>query len=397
MANANANNTVNFAAGEKKVEMIPLADIQTSQNPRLELRGVLEQFHLKGAAHHPVESRLEWVKFMDVNFPYIRDRLNSMVEKGQIQPVMLRRYDSKGEDKYGIVVGECRILAWAILEAETGKQQKVRAIIAPKMTLDEAFDLALTENIERQDMTPLEIGVSFQELLTNRINPATVKPTLTDGTVNPSYDPKFPKGRPYTLKEIATKFRKDYNWVRGRAALPYLPEKDKLQLTANFRAGKRDVTRYVQKALQLAVQAKKTGGNKLAEVEEISHENGNVGNVENSSENGVANTTNSDTIAVVQQEIVVKAETRRRVSTLKEVLEMFDKTPLTNIERLQALADVMKLDLNVALQERTERLDQQQLAEARKADREAVQQQTQTQETQVDQTESKGPAEIQAA
>lgn len=347
--------TVNYSQGEKLEQQIPLSDVLMSQNPRKELRGALEKFHELGTAQNTPEQRAEFVKFIDENFPYVRDRLNSyqtiVIDKprGQIQAVTLRRYDSKGENKYGIVQGECRVLAWALLEAETGEPQKVRAVVAPKMTLDEAFDIAITENIDREEMSPLDIGYSFQEMLTVRINTQTVKEKLPDGSDNPNYSPAYPKGRPYKLQEIATKFRKDYNWVRGRAALPYLSEKDKLQMMAEFKAGKRNITRYITKALELAKKAKQEGKG-LSEL------------TENSGENPVDVSENSGTIVVV-------AEKRRRVLTLKQVVNLFDATPTSNVERLKALAEVMGLDYDNALAERLVReKEQAQLDAARQVE-----------------------------
>lgn len=364
-----AARTVNYRQGEKIEEPVLLGDIRSSQNPRQSLRGVLEKFHEEGAAHNDAEKRAAFVTYIDEDFPFIRQRAESIKAVGQLQAVTLRRYDSNGEDKYGIVQGECRILAWALIEAESGVAQKVRAVIEPKMTLDESFERAMAENLEREDMSPLDIAASFNEMLTVRINPATVKPTI-NGEPNPLFNSENPKGRPYTLKEIAAKFRRDYHWVRSRAALVYLPQADKVMVEANHKVGKRDLTRFCKKACLLATQTKTTAEN---ESQTVSTALAEVGTEK--LEEGVTTVVNSGIVTV-------QPERRRRVKSLKEVVALFDATPLESRERLQALAEVMgisddpKESLRIALEEREKRAESAEIRSGEIADREARQQQS---------------------
>lgn len=369
-----SNNTVNYARGEKKEEPILLSLITTSQNPRHSHRGLLEKFHEEGAAHNDAEKRAAFVAHIDANFPHIRQRAESIKASGQIQAILVRRFESGGEDRYGIVQGECRTLAWGLIEAETGVAQKVRAVVAPKMTLDEAFELAVVENIERDDMHPLDLAATFNEMLTTRINPATVKPTLPGGEPNPLYNSENPKGRPYTLKEIAAKFRRDYHWVRSRAALVYLTDGDKKQVDANHKAGRRDLTRFCKKACGLATQAKST-----AETQEQPVPLALVAvGTEEKPETAQIDLANSQDPAIV----TVQPERRRRVKSLKDVVALFDKTPLDNRERLQALAEVMGISddpaeaLRIALDEREGRAEVAEIRSAEIADREARRQQS---------------------
>lgn len=373
--------TINYAAGEKLERPILLADIRTSQNPRMSHRGLLEMFHEKGAASNPAEKRAEFVAHIDANFPHIRQRAESMKKLGQLMPVTLRRYESKGEDQYGIVQGECRILGWGLIEAETGEPQKVRALIEQKMTLEEAFERALAENIEREDMSPMDLAQSFHEMLTVRINPATVKQFLSEGEQNPLWDEKFPKGRPYTLKEVAEKVRRDYHWVRSRAALVYLPASDKQQVEKDHLEGRRDLTRYCKKAAKLATALKTKAKDEGTTVENLLEQIADdptplaplvTENVSNSTD-GVA-TNGEVSILTVQP---TNPSQRRRVKGLKDVETMFDATPLENRERLMALAEVMGIAtdpqeaLRIALEEREKRAVEAELRSAKNADREA--------------------------
>lgn len=219
-------------------------------------------------------------------------------------------------EKYGLVQGECRTLAWAYIECQTGEPQRVRAVVE-KLTLDQAFSHALIENLDRDDMNPLDLAAAFLELLTTRINPATTKSVLEDGTPNPLYSEKHPTGRPYTLKEIALMVGREYQWVRSRALLVHLSDRQKRQVEANWKAGKRDITAYCKKA------AANKAGRAAGEDEE--------------------------------GEVTVTPETRRRVLSLKAVVGLFDATPLENTERLGALAEVMGATLATALAERQNR------------------------------------------
>lgn len=364
--------TVNFSQGEKLEQQIPLSSITTSQNPRLSHRGLLELFQEKGAADNTPECRAEYVAHIDANFPHIRQRAESIKTLGQLQAVTLRSFRSKVDDeyveKYGVCQGECRILAWGLIEAETGVPQKVRAVVE-KLTLDEAFERALAENIEREDMSPIDMAASFNEMLTTRINPATVKPVV--GNVpNPFYDENFPKGRPYTLKEVAEKVKRDYHWVRSRAALAYLPAPDKAQVEADHQAGKRDLTRFCKKAARLATalktQAKETGVPVENLLDQLAGENPAVG-VDGQAETSI---------------VTVRPEVRRHVLGLKKVEALFDATTLDNRERLAAFAEVMGIAdtaseaLRIALKEREARALEAELKSGRVADRQSRRQQS---------------------
>lgn len=106
-------------------------------------------------------------------------------------------------------MGEGRVLAYALEEAETGVPQQIRVRIEPRMTVDEAFERGLAENIDRNDMNPVDLATAFHEMLTIRVNPATKAPRIKDGlgimTTNPDYSNDHPHGRPYTLKELAAR------------------------------------------------------------------------------------------------------------------------------------------------------------------------------------------------
>lgn len=85
------------------------------------------------------------------NEAYIEELGNSMVELGQIQPIVVSPADDNGVHQ--ILKGECR---W---RAAKRKGIKIRAIIDPRLMSDSDVILGeLAENIQRDDLKPLEIA-----------------------------------------------------------------------------------------------------------------------------------------------------------------------------------------------------------------------------------------------
>jgi ParB family chromosome partitioning protein len=77
---------------------------------------------------------------------------------GVVQPILLRRTPS-AEGRYQLVVGERRCRAARIAGLET-----VPAVVR-ELTDEDALELALTENLLRQDLNPLEVARAYQTLL----------------------------------------------------------------------------------------------------------------------------------------------------------------------------------------------------------------------------------------
>jgi ParB family chromosome partitioning protein len=82
---------------------------------------------------------------------------NSIRASGVVQPILLRRSAQAG-DRYQLVVGERRWRASRLAGLET-----VPAIIRDLSDQD-ALELALTENLLRQDLNPLEVARAYQAL-----------------------------------------------------------------------------------------------------------------------------------------------------------------------------------------------------------------------------------------
>ena len=87
----------------------------------------------------------------------LRELADSIRASGVIQPIMARRSPA-AEGRYQLVVGERRWRAARIAGLET-----VPAIIREVADRD-ALELALTENLLRQDLNPLEVAHAYQAL-----------------------------------------------------------------------------------------------------------------------------------------------------------------------------------------------------------------------------------------
>ena len=86
----------------------------------------------------------------------LRELASSIKELGVIQPITVRKLDF---NKYQLVSGERRFRASKLIGLET-----IPAYI--RIANDqESLEMALVENIQRQDLDPIEIALSYQRLI----------------------------------------------------------------------------------------------------------------------------------------------------------------------------------------------------------------------------------------
>jgi ParB family chromosome partitioning protein len=86
----------------------------------------------------------------------IEDLAQSIKEKGIIQPLIVRQL---AEDTYEIIAGERR---W---RAAQGAMLHEVPVLVRELSDTEALELALIENLQRQDLTPLEEAEGFSRLM----------------------------------------------------------------------------------------------------------------------------------------------------------------------------------------------------------------------------------------
>ncbi len=86
----------------------------------------------------------------------ISELAQSIAEKGLIQPIVVR----KNEDGYELIVGERRFRAVTFLELD-----KIPAIIYQQISKRDVMELALIENIQRENLNPIEEAEAYRVLL----------------------------------------------------------------------------------------------------------------------------------------------------------------------------------------------------------------------------------------
>lgn len=81
----------------------------------------------------------------------------SIKERGVIQPVVVR---TSGEE-YELIVGERRLKA-----AESLGRTTIPALVLDTVSNEESMELALIENVQREDLNPIEEATAYHRLLT---------------------------------------------------------------------------------------------------------------------------------------------------------------------------------------------------------------------------------------
>lgn len=111
----------------------------------------VEHIHVKSIKANPYQPR----KVFDENA--IQELSASIKEHGILQPIILRRTGST----YEIVVGERRFRA-----AKMAGLEEVPAVIRV-LTDEETMEWAILENLQREDLTPIEEAEAYHNLMDN--------------------------------------------------------------------------------------------------------------------------------------------------------------------------------------------------------------------------------------
>lgn len=94
---------------------------------------------------------------LEFNAEKLNELVSSIREKGVVQPVLVR----KSPDGYEVIAGERRLRAVKMLGHET-----IPAIIKDVSDLD-MLEIALIENIQREELNPIEEAHAFQKFITD--------------------------------------------------------------------------------------------------------------------------------------------------------------------------------------------------------------------------------------
>ncbi|HET7360979.1 MAG TPA: ParB/RepB/Spo0J family partition protein [Salinimicrobium sp.] len=129
----------------------PKNNIQSAEDENADkLVGHIIELDLDDIEVNPFQPRTSF------NEEGLRELASSIKELGVIQPITVRKLDY---NKYQLVSGERRFRASKLVGLET-----IPAYV--RLANDqESLEMALVENIQRQDLDPIEIALSYQRLL----------------------------------------------------------------------------------------------------------------------------------------------------------------------------------------------------------------------------------------
>lgn len=129
----------------------PEQDIKSAEDKNADkLVGHIVELELTSIEVNPFQPRTSF------NEESLRELASSIKELGVIQPITVRKLDF---NKYQLVSGERRYRASKLIGLET-----IPAYI--RIANDqESLEMALVENIQRQDLDPVEIALSYQRLI----------------------------------------------------------------------------------------------------------------------------------------------------------------------------------------------------------------------------------------
>lgn len=90
---------------------------------------------------------------------YLQELADSIAKSGIMQPIVVRPVDNDTDARYEIIAGERRWRA-----AKLAGEHSIPAIIRD-ISDQQALELALIENVQRQDLSPLEEARGYQRLM----------------------------------------------------------------------------------------------------------------------------------------------------------------------------------------------------------------------------------------
>lgn len=90
----------------------------------------------------------------------LKDLANSIIENGLAQPILVRPTIQGGNGKYILVAGERRLRAWSLAKIQTGIPAYIR-----ELSDEQALELQIIENLQREDLNPIKEANSFHQLV----------------------------------------------------------------------------------------------------------------------------------------------------------------------------------------------------------------------------------------
>ncbi len=128
----------------------PETDITSQGISQSTVVGAISEIPVSQIEANPFQPRSRFEK------EALQELADSIKKQGIIQPLTVRKL---GYDKYQLISGERRLKAAIIAELD---KVPVYIRVADDMQM---LEMALVENIQREDLNPIEIGVSYQQLI----------------------------------------------------------------------------------------------------------------------------------------------------------------------------------------------------------------------------------------
>ena len=189
----------------------------------------------------------------------IKNLAQSIEKQGLLQPILLR----KKEEGYEIISGERRFRAMKQLGHD-----KVPCIVKPKITDSEMIEMALVENIQREDLNDIEQAMAYHRLM------------LDCGLSHDEISKKVGKSRstitnflrllklPDRIQEMVR--RKELSMGHARALLGIDDLEQQISLAEKITAENLTV-RYIEKATQTGKEKKQESKKKVQTMDHQKH------------------------------------------------------------------------------------------------------------------------------
>lgn len=130
---------------------IEVGDQQQKESALKELTNTVAMLPLDKISINPFQPRQEFDE------EALEELASSIRLHGLIQPITVR---SMGGDDYQLISGERRLRA-----SQIANLKEIPAYIRAAANDQEMLELALIENIQRQDLNPIEISITYQRLI----------------------------------------------------------------------------------------------------------------------------------------------------------------------------------------------------------------------------------------
>ena len=114
--------------------------------------GLVVEIDIQRIKSNPLQPR----KVFDTSS--LQELATSIEKHGLLQPILVYE-DDKDADFYYLIAGERRLRA-----SKLAKHKSIKAIVVDVQT-DKLRELALIENIQREDLNPIDLAHSYKELI----------------------------------------------------------------------------------------------------------------------------------------------------------------------------------------------------------------------------------------